>query len=86
MNKILIIIMFCSSLFASESSVSSVKVLSETTVKSKNSIFDLYTIQTICKDNYQYTTVIMGSSISITQDFRSFSGSTDPRVVKCDKL
>ena len=81
MIKLLIIILLVGSLFASESSV---KVLNETTVKTNNSMFDNYIIQTICKDNYQYTVVIKGSSISITQDLEAFSGSTDPRIVKCD--
>ena len=85
MNKILIIIiMLVSSLFASERSVNSVKVLNETTVGTNS--YNGYMIQTICKDNYQYTVVIKGSSISLTQDFSSFSSnSTDPRVIKCDK-
>ena len=79
MIKNLIIMLLAGSLFASESSV---KVLNETVIGTNS--YNGYMIQTICKDNYQYTVVIKGSSISITQDFRSFSGSTDPRVVKCD--
>jgi hypothetical protein len=86
MNKILIIMILVCSLFASESSDSRVKVLGETTVEINGFKYDIYRIQTICKDGYQYTVVIKGSSISITQDFRSFSSSsTDPRVVECDK-
>ena len=84
MNKILIIMMLVSSLFASERSVNSVKVLNETTVGAGS--YNQYIIQTICKDGYEYTVVIKGYSISITQDFSSFSSnSTDPRVIKCDK-
>ena len=85
MNKILIIIiMSVSSLFASERSVNSVKVLNETVIGTNS--YNGYMIQTICKDGYEYTVVIKGSSISITQDFRSFSSSsTNPRVIKCDK-
>ena len=84
MNKILIIMMLVSSLFASERSVNFVKVLNETTVGAGS--YNQYIIQTICKDGYEYTVVIKGYSISITQDFSSFSSnSTDPRVIKCDK-
>ena len=85
MNKILIIIiMSVSSLFASERSVNSVKVLNETTVGAGS--YNQYIIQTICKDGYEYTVVIKGSSISITQDLEAFSStSTTPRVIKCDK-
>ena len=83
MNKILIIIiMSVSSLFASESSV---KVLNETVIGTNS--YNGYMIQTICKDGYEYTVVIKGSSISITQDLEAFSStSTTPRVIKCDKI
>ena len=74
--------MLVSSLFASESSV---KVLNVSPVKYNNSMFDSYIVQTICKDNYQYTVVIKGSSISITQDLDAYSNSSStPIVVKCD--
>ena len=79
MNKILIIMMLVSSLFASESSV---KVLNETVIGTNS--YNGYMIQTICKDGYEYTVVIKGSSISITQDLEAFSStSTTPRVIKC---
>ena len=82
MNKLLIIVLLAGSLFASESLDSSVNVLNETAVEAGS--YNQYIIQTICKDGYEYTVVIKGSSISITQDLEAFSStSTTPRVIKC---
>lgn len=84
MKKYLLIVLLSGSLFASNSSENSVKVLNQTTVGINGRKYDNYIVQTICKDNYQYTVVIREESISITQDFTGYSNtSTDPRITIC---
>lgn len=75
MKIILLIICIMTNLFAD------VMVLREIEIKINK--FSSYTMQTICKDGYQYTVVIKDSNISITQDFGSFAG-TDSRIIKCN--
>lgn len=75
--KILIILFVCV-----VGALANVKVLNEINVKINN--FSYYTIQTVCKDGYQYTVVINGTNIGITQDFKASSTSTSPRVIECE--
>lgn len=81
MRKIVLLSLLAISVFADYRVVQEIKVNNGKVTT--DYVYD-YTIQTVCKYGYQYTVVIKGTNIGITQDFKSSSTSTLPRVIECE--